>query len=311
MRWQLKAAAQKGLALLPEQATERLNYVLQRHVSRTLPTRPAQFLLHFDQALVHMRNLERFGAPAGQGLGDVRAYEFGAGWDLVGPLSLYALGIDRQLVVDIRALVRWELVNHVIALFAQHHEELERRAGRRLRSTGTAPIESAQALRLSFGIDYRAPIDARSTGLPERTFDLISNTFTLEHIPPAEIPELLRESARLLSPTGVLSCSIDMQDHYAYTDPTVSVYNFLRYSDRAWGLINSKPHYQNRLRARDYLRLFERAGLRVLDTQIAPASLSERERLSALPLSRRFALDYTRGELEAATMVVAAARSPR
>lgn len=63
----------------------------------------------------------------------MRAYEFGAGWALIGPLSLWALGVSQQVLVDVNAHLRFELVNHSLAQLARHHEALEERAGRSLR----------------------------------------------------------------------------------------------------------------------------------------------------------------------------------
>ncbi len=306
MRWQVKATVQKGLDVLPTSASERLIYMLQRRVTRSQPINDKQFLLHFEEALGHVRNYERQAQPSAKPLDEVRAFEFGAGWDLVGPLSMYALGLDQQALVDIRCLVRWELVNHVMSLFARHHGTLERRAQRSLRRLGEDRVGSAEQLQRRFGIGYHAPYDARHTTFPDASFDLISSTFTLEHIPGADIVEILRECGRMLAPGGVISSSIDMQDHYSFVDPSISAYNFLRYSDRVWRLINSRSHYQNRLRARDYVELHRRAGLHVIDCRIAAPAGGEQRRLAALPLAGRFAQGYSRDELAATTMSVSA-----
>jgi 2-polyprenyl-3-methyl-5-hydroxy-6-metoxy-1,4-benzoquinol methylase len=158
------------------------------------------------------------------------------------------------------------------------------------------PRDTAQLLDW-FGIDYRAPVDARDTGLPAGSFDLITSTFTLEHIPAPDIAEILRESARLLAPGGVLSSSVDLQDHYSFADPRISVYNFLRFSERSWRLINSPLHYQNRLRAKDQIALHEQAGLRLVD--IVPREPDETllRLLEATPIAAHFRERYTQQEL--------------
>lgn len=306
MRWQLKATVQKGLDVLPMSASERMIYVLQRRVTRSQPIDETQLLLHFDEALAHVRNYEQQAQPAPRPLSDVRAFEFGAGWDLAGPLAMYSLGLDEQVIVDIRSLVRWKLVAHVMSLFTAHHEALERRAERQLRPLGEGPIESAEQLQRRFGIAYRAPYDARRTAFAEDSFDLISSTFTLEHIPGPDIVDILRECGRVLAPGGVISSSIDMQDHYSFVDPRISPYNFLRYSDRVWGLINSRSHYQNRLRARDYVELHRRAGLTLIDCRISTPAGGQERRLAAVPLAGRFARGYSPAELAVTTMSVSA-----
>src|SRR6516165_2795651 len=180
MRWQLKAAVQKSLDFLPEASAENVNYALQRRVSRSFPTSEPQFLLHFDQAIEHVRNYERFAPPEAPALDQVRAYEFGAGWDLVGPLTMYSQGVNHQVLIDLRRLLRWELVDHVVKLFGSQREQLERRAGRELRPVNGRPIGSVEELRRRYGIEYHAPRDARDTGLPNASFNLITNTYTLE-----------------------------------------------------------------------------------------------------------------------------------
>lgn len=306
MRWQYKVAAQKTLSLIPGTAGERANYFLQRHVTKKLPASQGQFFLHFDEAVRHVRHYEAHGKRP---WASVRAYEFGAGWDLIGPLSLWALGASRQVIVDIDVHLRLELVNHSIAQLARHHAALSERAGRSLRRIDSLPLRSFADLQERFGIDYRAPCDARNTGLAANSFDLITSTFTLEHIPRGDIAAILGECARLLAGDGVVSCSIDMNDHYAFDDPSISVYNFLRYSERRWRFINSPLHYQNRLRARDYRALFAEAGLSLTEVGLDFPGPEHRGQLRRLSLAPRFERGYRREDLEPTAMMVVATTS--
>jgi Methyltransferase domain len=306
MRWQYKVAVQKTLSLMP--GGERANYLLQRHVTKKLPASESQFYLHFDETVRHIRSVAEHGTRPVE---ECRAYEFGAGWDLIGPLSLWMLGISEQVLVDIEAHVRFELVNHSIEELASHHAELEERSGRSLRAMEPRPVSSLDDLKARFGIDYRAPCDARKTGLDAHSFDMISSTFTLEHIPRDDIAAILLESARLLADGAIISSSIDMQDHYSFDDKRISSYNFLRYSDRRWRVINSSLHYQNRLRARDYRELFEGAGLVTIDETLYLPAEEHREHLRTLELAPRFARGYTVEELESSIMAVVATTAGR
>jgi SAM-dependent methyltransferase len=283
MRWLAKAALQRGLGILPQ--GERLNYVFQRHVLRSLPASESVFRRKFARALQHLRAYEEHGPgtpPAGACF-----YEFGAGWDLAIPLSYAALGVGRQVLVDIRPSVRVELVNDSLAAFARLWDELEAEAGRKLRPLG-GPIGSPEELEERFGITYLAPRDARGTGLPAESVDFVSSTDTCEHIPEADLAEIFRESLRLLRPGGAFSCRIDLQDHYSYFDPNLSRYNFLRFSDRTWSLVNSPLHHQNRLRSPDYLRLVRAAGFEVVAELPSGPSKEGLEQLRSLPLAPRF-----------------------
>ena len=283
MRWLAKAGLQRGLGLLPQ--GERLNYLFQRRVLRSLPAGDAALRRKFARALQHLGVYREHGpgVPAGEAC----FYEFGAGWDLAIPLAYAMLDAGRQVLVDIRPSARLELVNDSLASFERLRPELEAEAGEALRPLGE-PLRSLGELESRFGIRYLAPCDARDTGLPEGSIDLASSTDTCEHIPEADLAAIFRETRRLLRPGGAFSCRIDLQDHYAYFDRTLSRYNFLRFSDRAWSLVNSPLHFQNRLRAPDYLLLVNEAGLDLVVERPSGPSEEGLAELRSLPLADRF-----------------------
>jgi SAM-dependent methyltransferase len=288
MRWVAKAALQRGLGLLPQ--GERLNYLFQRHVARSLPGGEAVVKRKLARARQH---LEAFGRPAE----DAVFYEFGAGWDLAIPLSYAALAVGRQVLVDIRPSARVELVNETIAL-------LEREVG----PLG-GPVSSLSALEERFGIVYLAPRDARATGLDSESIDFVTSTDVCEHIPEDDLAQIFRECKRLLRPGGAISCRIDLQDHYAYFDPGLSRYHFLRFSDRAWRVVNSPLHFQNRLREPDYRRLVEQSGLEIVSWTPSGPSPEGLAELDGMELAPRFRNGYTVEEL-GVTVLSFVARRP-
>jgi SAM-dependent methyltransferase len=191
------------------------------------------------------------------------------------------------VLVDIRPSARVELVNDTIASLERLRPELEQQAGRELRPLGD-PIADLGELEQRLGIRYLAPCDARDTGLPEGSVDFVSSTDTCEHIPGDDLALIFLECHRLLRPGGAFSCRIDLQDHYAYFDRSLSRYNFLRYSDRTWSVVNSPLHYQNRLRSPDYLRLVRDAGFELVVERPSGPSDDGRAELRSLPLAERF-----------------------
>ena len=283
MRWLAKAALQRGLGALPE--GERLNFVFQRYVLRSLPAGEAALRQKFARAVQHLGAYREHGP----GIAPEEAcfYEFGAGWDLAIPLAYALLGVGRQVLVDIRSSARVELVNATIASFERLRGELEGEFQQELRALG-GPVAEVAELDPQYGIRYLAPRDARATGLPEASVEFVSSTDTCEHIPETDLAAIFRECHRLLRPGGAFSCRIDLQDHYAYFDPTLSRYNFLRFSDRAWGVVNSPLHYQNRLRSPDYLRLVREAGFELAVEKPSRPSETGLEELRGLPLAPRF-----------------------
>src|SRR4051794_21955763 len=156
----MKAAVQKGMSALPR--GEELNYVLQTRVTKRLPVPDSRLLTRVEAAFDHARRYRQ--ATGAENLSRVTAYEFGAGWELIVPMALWTLGVERQVLIDIAPHARLDLVNHVLERFARLHDEVEARAGRELRRVAPEPVPSFEEFERRFGIAYKAPVDARATG---------------------------------------------------------------------------------------------------------------------------------------------------
>jgi hypothetical protein len=292
MRWVAKALIQQLLSRLPR--GERLNYVLQRRVVHTLPAGETAFRLKVARAFQHFEAFLEFGPR--RPVAEAVFYEFGAGWDLAVQLTYWALGVERQTVIDIRPILRLELVDDTIAKFERLRGALEEEAGRELRPLGAAGLRGLEDLQERFGIVYLAPRDARDTGLPAASLDFVSSTDTAEHIPELDLGQILAECRRLLRPDGVLSYRADLEDHYSRVDGGVSRYNFLRFSDHAWTLFNPSLHFQSRLRYPDYVRLTREAGFEIVSERLSRPSAEDLALLRGLNVAERFR-DYAPEEL--------------
>lgn len=301
MRWIAKAALQRGIGVLPR--ADSINYWFQARVTRGLPRDDSSFRLHVDTTLDHLQLFKRH---TGRDPVTSHFYEFGTGWDLITPLLFAMLGVQRQTLVDIRPNLRFELVADSAGRLERLRPEIESTTGAKLRALPS--VDDRRQLQ-ALGIEYLAPCDARRTGLPSDSVDFISSTFTLEHIPAEDIAAILTESGRLLRPGGVMSSAIDLQDHYSYFDSSITPYNFLKFNDRTWRLVNSPMHYQNRLRLSEYERLFRDAGLVPKErTPIGPTP-AELATVDSLELAPRFQFWPDREDLavRGVTLVTAAA----
>lgn len=288
MKWLAKAGLQKLFSALPQ--GQRLNYLLQRHLTHGLP-RPAKVMTeYFANAVQYLRATRLWGSLPQE---PRRAYEFGAGQDLATALALYALGVRRQVLVDLRPLAQWELLARALADLRAQEPLLRALAGRDLRPWPTRAPNGTAELARTMGINYHAPADARATGLEAASFDLVSSSHVLEHVPARDLPAVLTECRRLVSPQGVVCHLWNMQDHYAKFDPSISAYNFLTLDRARWGLVNSSLHYQNRLRLPDYLALFREAGLRLVYQQVWWPSREDLTLLARLPLAAEFRGRYS------------------
>ena len=286
--WQGKAALMHIFSVSPW--GKELHYLAQRCVTRSLPSTNEKFAESFGRAEKHLKALARFSSAEFDG---ARFYEFGAGWELAIPLSFYVLGVRAQVLVDIRRLLRVELVNETVRKLQKIGREnrvvripesfLDERDSERW----------TQVLQEQYGIVYLAPCDARRTGLEQKTVDFITSTNTLEHIPPDDIRMILAECRRLLKKGGLMSFIIDYQDHYSYCDESITAYNFLKYSDAAWRLYNPAFHYQNRLRHKDYACLFQEEGFQIIEENVVEPSKDDIASLQQTRISRQFKKHYS------------------
>lgn len=276
--WRLKAAVQTVLSAAPVGA--RLNYLLQRHVTRTLPISDTELRAQVAKAQRNLAALQQHGSV---GVGDAHLYEFGAGWDLLMPLAHYAMGARRQTVIDIRPLARADLVRGTA-------RRLNAQAGQLgLRRPIELP-EGAQVAELvrALGIDYRAPADARDVHLPPGSVDLASSNDVLEHVPIGDVRAILLECRRVLRPHGVLHCRVDYQDHYWYFDGRVSPWNFLRFGARTWRRFNPDLHYQSRIRHCQLLDVAASCGLAVVEDRHPVPTNQELLELSHMTIASEF-----------------------
>jgi len=282
MYWKTKARLQRIFSALP--GGDHGNYFLQRHVTHSIPKNDDDFRFRVRLAREILDLVRKHATGT---VGDLTFFEFGAGADLIGPLAFYAMGVNRQLLIDRSTLLRRSLVSDTLEKFA--------RIGPRL-GFSRLPVgrdhrpsrDRRDALRDEFGIDYRAPVDARATGLPERSVDVVTSNSTLEHVPQDELPALLNDCRRILRPGGLLAMRVDYEDHYAYSDVRVSPYNFLYYSEAEWKRYNPALHFQNRLRHSDYGERFRAAGLDILEEHRLDAGPETLAQLDATRLDARF-----------------------
>ncbi|MCA8996724.1 MAG: class I SAM-dependent methyltransferase, partial [Planctomycetaceae bacterium] len=237
MRWQNKARLQSVLSRLP--GGETAYYLVQRHLTKTLPQSEEKFREVLEIENEHIDAYLRF---CKKPIGEAVFYQFGAGWTMAGPLTFYCHGVNKQILVDIRRLIRPWLIN----LSAERLSKMEESAHllRHPRPlSAKSPNRFVAEMGSEWGIDYRAPADARCTGLPDESIDCITSTNTLEHIPRQDIAEILVECHRILRPGGIMSFRVDYQDHYSYFDRSIGVYNFLQYAPTDWRSFNPSLHY--------------------------------------------------------------------
>ena len=276
MNFKYKCYLQRLFSALPQ--GEKLNFLFQTHLTRSLPVSDEIFLRKVHQGIQHHQNFLEFNQVNGI---ENRYYEFGAGWDLIIPLTVCQLGMEAH-VVDIKKLVVNKLVNHSLQQLYTHRHSFP------FEVSPPKVIANLSDLTNHWGLHYQAPLDARNTPFPNNFFHFSSSTSTLEHIPPEDILAILTETYRILKPGGIVSLIIDYQDHWSYFDANISVYNFLTYSPSQWKRYNPSLQYQNRLRHSDYLQIISQTPFQIVkETPFFPSEIQE-EALKNLPLAKDY-----------------------
>jgi hypothetical protein len=286
MSWKQKIALLRLLSSMP--GGPAIHRAMQRHVTRSLPRPLPSVVKDLAPLARHARTLhDHFGQRSLEGR---TLFEFGAGADLYGNVMLWCLGVDRQITIDIARQAELDLVNHVI-LAARDLPSLPlpRRPAR-------AAMDLSEDLERLLGISYRAPGDARGTGLPAGSIDMIVTTNTLEHIPEPDLRAILAECHRILTKEGIVAMKIDYSDHCSHADPSITPYNYLSFPSEVWNSrFNPANHYQNRLRHCDYSRLFREAGFSVFVDE-ADQPDDAQAMLASVQIAAEFAR-YSREEL--------------
>lgn len=296
MNFLIKAFAQNLISLFPR--SERVNYLFQKHVSRSLPARYDQFLKKLEIADKHLAIFERYSPYMERA--SAQFYEFGAGWDLIGPIAFYSSGILSQVVIDIRPNLRLELVNDTISKMQTLKQTVENAyddmSGKSIQHMYA--VRSMNDLLNEYGIKWLANVDAKSTGFESSSVDFISNTATFEHIPADQVADVFKECYRILKNGGTMSCLIDLKDHYAGFDSRISIYNFLKYPDWIWDRVNSRIAFQNRLRSKDYIQMVaNRTRFEIARVEEEEPEVEDLKILESMRLENRFEKHYSFKEL--------------
>jgi Methyltransferase domain len=265
--WLLKAAVQGAISPLP--GRDRLNHVMQKYLTGSVALTDEVFERKLGQC---RRHLESYRAE--HGALPRHALELGTGWYPIVPIALVRAGVERVTTIDVNALCD---LGRTRAALEKFGSELP---------ANLSAADPAQLLE-PFGVRMLVR-DVRDSGLDRGSVDLFVSNNTLEHIPPGTLREIMAEFRRLGAPGAVMDHFVDMSDHYAHFDRSISEFNYLRYSDRAWRPFNNRLQYQNRLRLSDYRQIIEGAGFRVLGEEVERGPVEALEQITLAPRFRGY-----------------------
>lgn len=306
MDWRLKGVLQKTLSALPGGTALNSRLQLRMGDLRNFE-KNVDMKVTGDWATL-MSYLHRAEVPV-DGL-DI--LEIGSGWHPALPLCFSLAGARSCRTYDIVRLMDPQLTFRMLSRLEAHLPRIAQAAGINQQRVHWAWAELKSASTLEdllkrARVEYRAPGDARSTGLPDASIDLVYSNSVLEHVRPDILPGLMREAMRILRPGGVVAHCVACNDHYAHFDRAISFVNFLKYNSAEWSRWNNDLNYQNRLRKSDFLRVATDAGLHVVQVNTTVRK-GVREALANMKIAPEFAA-YSAEDLET-TSVDFIARKP-
>ena len=270
-RWILKALVQKTISFLPR--SEEINLLFQKYVTRGVNLDDVHLTYKVESARDH---LEFFKPKLAEGKSQ-EVLELGTGWYPIVPLIFYLRGVGRVTSLDIRSWASKE--NHLLAInrllewydngrLQTYVDHIDAERLESLRKIAHAP-EAVDLEAINKLIQLRPVItDARYTDFPGNTFDLVCSNNTFEHIYPDVLQAILVEFRRVAKPDAVMSHFVDLSDHFAHFDRSITIYNFLQFSPAQWKVIDNSIQPQNRLRWSDYLKMYAALGIPVSATEV-------------------------------------------
>lgn len=204
---------------------------------------------------------------------DDKVLELGTGW-------VHWEATTMRLLFDIEAVLFDVWDNRQFEAFKKYFAEFDKLIGREI---DIDPVKNRRIHNLikvisstssfddfydAFGFKYIIEPSGKLDRIKNESFDVIVSAGVLEHIEKGQLSEYIREFYRLLKPGGYCVHSINIADHlYAY-DKSVSIKNYLKYSDKIWRFcFENEVQYFNRVQKSEWLALFNRAGLKLIDEE--------------------------------------------
>lgn len=290
MNWQRKARIQNLIAALP--LSDTIYYAMQRSVG-SLRAGRANPTEYFDAA----RRATEWIRATGRDVEGMRFLEVGTGRNVNLPTALWLCGAAQVTTVDLNSYLSSALVFESNEYARQHEAEVRQAFGveaerplfqERLAQLLNFKGNLAGLLKM-MSVEYLPRADASQLPLQSESFDAHVSFAVFEHIPADVLARILAEARRILRPDGLLVHIIDPSDHFSHDDDSITAINFLQFDDAEWeGWAGNKFMYHNRLRAFEYLELFERAGMRVLEQKQTLDEPSLRSLKNGFPLHPQF-----------------------
>ena len=286
MKWVLKAVVQKTISFLP--GGNKINFLFQKYITKGVFLTDEYFLDRLEHAKEHLDAFKNYAKIDLQS-----TLELGTGWYPVVPISMFLSGAEKIITLDISELCNKERLSTTLEMFSKYiaDNKLENYISVRADRMEVLKKLIVEKDRLSFGemlkqlkINYILK-DARKLDLPSAAISLIHSNNTFEHVYTEVLKEILMEFKRLTAKGGIMSHFVDMSDHFAHSDKSITIYNYLQFSERRWSRIDNSIQPQNRMRITHYRKIYRELHIPITKEELRPGSLKE---LSSVKVHQEF-----------------------
>lgn len=293
--WLIKSAIHHAIHRLPN--SRRCNEFFQERIAKSLGLSTGSFEFKLDYC---RRYLEEFLKLNPHRAESFTALELGTGWYPIIPIGLWLSGASEIHSFDIEPHLRGDRLKMLLELLCEYGrkgqlqkllprvrpERLEQLQEISAASGNASPGELLEKIKI-----HTLVRDAQATGLTAGTVDLIFSWSVFEYVPRFVMSKLLAEFHRVGREGAVMAHYIDLTDQYHKFDKTIGPFNFLKFSDRAWNLLQSPLTPLNRLRMGDFRNIFCETGFEIVKEDATRAKPETLDAISLAPQFRNFSRD--------------------
>ena len=236
MNHNLKTTVFKILDFLPEKLGTSVYHILQNFSeNRNLDKKIKSCEATFD-------TLQKILIQLDCSLKNKKIIEIGSGWLPIMPYFFVFKGNSKKVYT-------YDLNNHYQKKTIQNFNSF-------FEKTYSVPLNTngANHYDLPDSITYFPNRNVNDSDLPQA--DIVFSRFVLEHVTPEDLLKMHIHFKKNLPKDTLIIHFISPSDHRAYSDKSLSLQDFLKYSSEEWNAIQTRFDYHNRWRLPHYLALF-------------------------------------------------------
>jgi hypothetical protein len=233
MKHSTKTKIFKGLSVLPNQLGYSIYHFLQNIGGNHTLESKMKSTKNTYETVVEILNKNNIS------LENKNIAELGSGWVPIFPYQLIIEGKAKKVdTYDINEHFNQKEIEQLNAFYANQFDSVFEKKGK---------------YNLLKGVSYFPKTNICDGEIED--VDLVLSRFVLEHVTPTDLVEIHNFLYSNLKSGSLVLHLISPSDHRAYSDSSLSLQDFLKYSEEEWNQIQTKFDYHNRLRLPQYITI--------------------------------------------------------